>query len=161
MATLAHHLDAEPDADWTFAVAAPDDVRPAGRSDRVLVRLGRRTLQQFDHPAMLAGIRDGRLVRLLVGGSVTSAPARRTGARSVRRVRAQLSAARPGAIPLRAVRCGHRTVELDWGFALLLVPVGVTGLTTAVMFVIGARVRRAADQRREGCGGFVATPARR
>jgi hypothetical protein len=36
------------------------------------VELGRRAAA-FDHPAMLAGIRDGRVVRLLVGRSITSA----------------------------------------------------------------------------------------
>ena len=72
MAMLAHHLDVESGEDWTFAIAAPDDVRRLADATGFWYEWDR-NLNQFDHPAMLAGIRSGRLVRLLVGGSVTSA----------------------------------------------------------------------------------------
>ena len=103
MAMLAHHLDLEEDDDdWTFAVAEPADVRRLARRSGLLVGMGRAIGSSSTIPAMLAGIRGGRLVRLLVGGSMTVGAARRIGARSVGRVRAQLSVARPGAVPLRA-----------------------------------------------------------
>ena len=72
MAMLAHHLDVESDEDWTFAIAAPGDVRRLADATGFWYEWDR-NLNQFDHPAMLVGIRSGRLVRLLVGGSVTSA----------------------------------------------------------------------------------------
>ena len=50
----------------------------------------------------------------------------------------------PGRVRFRCVQYVAATdvLALDWGFVLLLVPVGVTGLTTAVLSVNGARVRR-------------------
>ena len=70
MRGLAAHVGASNDPDWTFAIAAPDEVMKLAEATGFWYDWdeGR---QQFDHPAMLAGIRDGRLVRLLVGGSVT------------------------------------------------------------------------------------------
>jgi hypothetical protein len=103
--------------------------------------------QQYDHPAMLAGIRGGRLVRLLVGGVVS--PGRLD--ELVREVSGEFvpSYPLPGRVRFRCVQYVAATgsVALDWGFALLLVPVGVTGMTTAAMFVIGARVRRMSVRR--------------
>ena len=98
--------------------------------------------QQFDHPAMVAGIRDGRLVRLLVGGVVSSGRLDEL----VREVSGAFVASYPlpGRIRFRCLQFDERTglVSLDWGFALLLVPIAGTGLATLVMFVAGARVRR-------------------
>lgn len=144
MATLAHHLGAASDANWTFAVAAPDHVRRLAVATGFWYNWddGRR---QFDHPAMLAGIRDGRLVRVLVGGTVS--PARLD--ELARDLAGEFVASYPlpGRVRFRCVQFDAATgrVTIDWGFALLLVPLGVTGLTTLVMFAAGARIRRAPD----------------
>ena len=52
------------------AIAAPEDVKKLAEATGFWYEWDE-SRQQFDHPAMLAGIRDGRLARLLVGGSVT------------------------------------------------------------------------------------------
>ena len=61
MRTLAAHVGASDDPDWTFAIAAPEDVRTLSETTGFWYDWDE-ARQQFDHPAMLAGIRDGRLV---------------------------------------------------------------------------------------------------
>jgi cytochrome oxidase Cu insertion factor (SCO1/SenC/PrrC family) len=147
MATLAHHLDVESGEDWTFAIAAPGDVRRLADVTGFWYEWDR-NLNQFDHPAMLAGIRSGRLVRLLIGGSVTSARLDEL----VREVSGVFVPSYP--LPSRArFRCVQfdgttGRVVLDWGFALLLVPVFSTSMATMGLFMVGAR-RRASRCRHE------------
>ena len=141
MAEFAGHFGLDGNPSWTFAVAAPDDVR------RIADAVGfwydwDESRQQFDHPAMLAAARDGRVVRLLVGSMVSSA--------RLDELAREASGQFVGSYPLpnrstfRCVQYDPRTgrLKLDWGFALLLIPVGVMGVTTAVMFSAGAAVRR-------------------
>lgn len=144
MAALAEHVGAARDANWTFAVAEASDV------ERLAKAIGfwydwDETNQQFDHPAMVAGIRDGRLVRLLVGGSISSGRLDEL----VREVSGQFVASYPlpGRVRFRCLQYDAATgrVTLDWGFALLLIPIAGTGMTTLVMFVAGARLRRRAS----------------
>ena len=129
-ASCSASIRATPPADMADARASPRrgarrrlDVRDrragrraaAGRRRSGSGTTGTKTRQQFDHPAMLAGIRDGRLVRLLVGGVVSSGRldelVREVSGEFVR----QLSAARPRAVPLRAVRRGDRTRDARLG----------------------------------------------
>ena len=141
MSALGRHLALHESDNWTLAVGDPHEVR------RLAEAIGfwwdwDDNRQQFDHPAMLAGIREGRLVRLLVGGSVNSARldelTREVSGEFVR------SYPLPGRILFRCVQFDAATgrVTLDWGFALLLVPVAATGIATFVMFAAGARRRR-------------------
>jgi len=141
MSTLAHHHNLDDDSDWVFAVAEPREIRRL--ADAIGFWWGwddRR--QQFDHPAMLAGVRDGRLVRLLVGGSIVSARLdellREVSGEFVR------SYPSPGRVAFRCVRYDAATgrVMLDWGFALLLIPIAVSAIGTLVVFAAGARGRR-------------------
>jgi cytochrome oxidase Cu insertion factor (SCO1/SenC/PrrC family) len=141
MSTLAQHHRLRDSDDWTFAVADPDDVRRLARTvgfwwDWDEAR------RQFDHPAMLAGIRDARLVRLLVGGSITSARLDEL----VRDVSGEFvrSYPLPGRVAFRCVKYDAATgrMTLDWGFALLLVPIAATSVGTFVMFAAGGRTRR-------------------
>jgi protein SCO1/2 len=142
VAMLTHHHEL-PDEDrhWIVAVADPADVRRladavgfwwAWDGDR----------QQFDHPAMLAGIRDGRLRRLLAGGSVSAARLnelmREMSGEFVR------SYPLPDRILFRCFQYDPATgrLTLDWGFAVLLLPVVATTVTTSLMFAAGARMRR-------------------
>ena len=141
MAELARHLGVDRDAGWTFAIAGADDVR------RLAAAVGfwydwDESRQQFDHPAMLAAVRDGRLVRLLVGGTITSGRldelVREASGEFVR------SYPLPGRVRFRCVQYDARTgrASLDWGFLLLLVPVGSVGIGTPILFAAGARARR-------------------
>jgi len=138
---LRQHLALKEHDDWTLAIGDPDDVR------RLAAAIGfwwdwDQSRQQFDHPAMLAGIRDGRVVRLLVGGSVTSARLDEL----VREVSGEFvpSYPLPGRVPFRCVQFDAATgrITLDWGFGLLLVPVFTTSIATFAMFAAGARSRR-------------------
>jgi protein SCO1/2 len=141
MSTLAQHLGLSNSDDWTFAVGEPNDVRRLAETIGFWWKWdeGR---QQFDHPAMLAGIRDGRLVRLLIGGSVT--PARLD--ELVREASGEFvrSYPLPGRVQFRCVQYDPASgrMTLDWGFALLLVPIAATGIGTIAMFAAGARMRR-------------------
>jgi hypothetical protein len=143
MAALAEHVGAERDADWTFAVATPADMRRLAEATGFWYDWDE-ARQQFDHPAMVAGIRNGRLVRLLVGGVVNSGRLDEL----VRDVSGEFVASYPlpGRVRFRCLQFDASTgrVTLDWGFAFLLVPMAGTGLTTLVMFVAGAQVRRRA-----------------
>jgi cytochrome oxidase Cu insertion factor (SCO1/SenC/PrrC family) len=141
MSAFAQHHALSDNDDWTFAVGEPKDVRRLAETMGFWSEWdeGR---QQFDHPAMLAGIRDGRLVRLLVGGSVTSARLDEL----VREVSGEFvrSYPLPGRVPFRCVKYDAATgrMTLDWGFALLLVPIAATSVGTFAMFAAGARSRR-------------------
>ena len=141
MAEFARHFGLDTDPDWTFAVAAPDDVR------RLAAAAGfwydwDESREQFAHPAMLAAVREGRLIRLLVGSSITSARldelVREATGRFVR------SYPLPGRIAFRCVQYDPRTgnASLDWGFSLLLIPAAAVSVATVVMFAAGARMRR-------------------
>jgi hypothetical protein len=133
MRALAGHVDASNDPDWTFAIAAPEDVRKLTEATGFWYEWDE-VRQQFDHPAMVAGIRDGRLVRLLVGGSIGAGRLNEL----AREVSGEFVASYPlpGRVRFRCVQFDPSTgrVTLDWGFALLLVPVAVTAATTLVMF---------------------------
>lgn len=147
LATLRHHLGAsEDEEEWIAAIAAPDDVR------RLADAIGfwwswDEPLQQFDHPAMLAGIRQGRLVRLLSGGAVS--PARLD--ELVREVSGEFvrSYPLPGRVLFRCFQYDPATGRqtLDWGFAILLLPIAATTVATSVLFAAGARRRRGGDRR--------------
>jgi protein SCO1/2 len=141
MSALRQHLALKENDNWTLAVGEPDDVRRLASAIGFWWDWDERR-QQFDHPAMLAGIREGRLVRLLVGGSVTSARLDEL----VREVSGEFipSYPLPGRVPFRCVQFDAATgrMTLDWGFGLLLIPVAATSVTTFVMFAAGARVRR-------------------
>jgi cytochrome oxidase Cu insertion factor (SCO1/SenC/PrrC family) len=138
MKALAAHVGASNDPNWTLAIAAPDDVRRLTEATGFWFEWDH-TRQQFDHPAMLAGIRNGRLVRLLVGGSISSGRLNEL----VREVTGEFVASYPlpGRVRFRCVQFDPATgrVSLDWGFALLLVPVVVTAAATLVMFGVARR----------------------
>jgi len=151
MAELARHLGVDHDDTWTFAVAAPDDVRRLAAAAGFWYDwdAGR---QQFDHPALLAAVRDGRVIRLLVGGAVTSGRLDEL----MREARGEFvpSYPLPGRTRFRCVQYDPRTgrAALDWGFSLLLLPVGTVATATAILFTTGARVRKAAERVAVGIG---------
>jgi cytochrome oxidase Cu insertion factor (SCO1/SenC/PrrC family) len=141
MAALAHHLGLETNEEWTFAIAAPDDVRRLADATGFWYDWDE-PRQQFDHPAMIAAARDGRLVRLLVGGTVS---ARRLDD-LLREADGEFVASYPlpGHVLFRCVQFDARTgaVTLDWGFLLLLVPAFACAAATSAMFAAGRPHRR-------------------
>jgi protein SCO1 len=141
MAALAHHLGAEAKTDWTFAIADSEDIRRLAEATGFWYEWDP-SRQQFDHPAMIVASRSGRLVRLLVGGIVSSSRleylVREAFGEFVR------SYPLPGRVLFRCVQFDATTgqIVLDWGFLLLLLPVAVCTLVTAGVFLAGGRVRR-------------------
>jgi hypothetical protein len=71
MRRTAAHLNVSGRPDWMFAIATPEDIRRVMRAAGFWFTWDA-AHEQFDHPAMLVAIRDGRIVRLLVGGTVTA-----------------------------------------------------------------------------------------
>jgi protein SCO1 len=143
MAMLAHHMElGEGSRDWTFAVAEPADVRRLADAVGFWWDWDERR-QQYDHPALLAAVRQGRLVRLLVGGSMTTARLDEL----VREVSGEFvrSYPLPGRVLFRCVQYNAATgrATLDWGFAILLLPPLATVGATWLLFAAGARARRA------------------
>jgi protein SCO1 len=140
MGAFARHLAADEDPDWTFAIASRSDVQRLADATGFWYDWDE-SRQQFDHPAMIAAARDGRLVRLLVGGVVSS----RRLDDLMREAFGEFvpSYPLPGSVRFRCVQFdpGTGRLTLDWGFLLLLLPVVVSGLVTSVMFVAGSRGR--------------------
>jgi cytochrome oxidase Cu insertion factor (SCO1/SenC/PrrC family) len=142
MAMMAHHMGlGEHGREWTFAVAEPADVHHLSDAVGFWWDWDERR-QQYDHPALLAAVRDGRLVRLLVGGSITTAGlndmVREMSGEFVR------SYPLPGRVSFRCVRynAAMGRMSLDWGFAILLLPPFATVGATWALFAYGARARR-------------------
>ena len=140
MAELARHLGVADDPRWTFAVAALEDVK------RLADAVGfwydwQPSQQQFDHPAMLAAARHGRVVRLLVGAIVS--PARLDELAREASGEFVPSYPLPNRARFRCVQYDSRTgrLSLDWGAAVLLIPLAAITVTTAVMFCAGGAHR--------------------
>jgi cytochrome oxidase Cu insertion factor (SCO1/SenC/PrrC family) len=133
MARTAAHLGVGRGDGWYVGIADPADI------ERVSRALGfwftwDEARQQFDRPAMLAGIRGGRVARLLIGGSIT--PARL--AEVVREARGQFVASYPLPGPAR-FRCfdydpATGSASLSWGTLLLIVPAFVAAAVTVGLF---------------------------
>jgi len=135
MRELADHLELSGKRGWIFAVAAPEDIaRVVKATGFWFVR--EESSQQYDHPAMVIGIREGRLLRFLVGGTV--APVRLN--EVVRELRGEFVPAYPLPRPGKVIfRCAQYDPESgrwrpDWGFLLLLLPGVLTLFGTVWIF---------------------------
>jgi len=97
---------------------------------------------QFDHPAMLVAIRDGRIVRLLVGGTVTAARL----AEVLQETRGQFIASYPlpGNVRFRCFDYDPVTgrATLAWGALLLVVPATIAVAATLMLFARPVNSRR-------------------
>jgi protein SCO1/2 len=121
MAELAEHVGVSGEGAWTFGVASAEDIARVVRATGFWFEWDAAS-RQYDHPAMVIGVRDGRIVRFLVGGTV--APVRLQ--EVIREMRGEFVPAYPLARNV-LFRCfqydpasGRWT--LDWGFLLLLIP---------------------------------------
>ena len=159
MQRTAEHLGVAGRAGWVLGVAAPADV------DRLARALGfwfewDDDRRQFDHPALLAGIREGRVARLLVGGSVNAA---RLG-EVVREARGQFIASYPlpGDVLFRCFDYDPVTgvATPAWGALVLLVPALGTSVATLVLFRRGP-ARRRVDRRGNEHAGITRRAAGR
>lgn len=133
MARLSRSLGVD-SAGWTLAVTSPQAFEELARSVGFWV-VWDESSRQFDHPGVVMGVRDGRLVHLLIGGVVSPA--------SYRLLEAELAGDFIGSYPLpgyeASFRCltyepGAGQVGLDTGILLLFVPGCVTILVTVWIF---------------------------
>ena len=124
---------ASDDPDWTFAVAAPEDVRRLARRPASGTTGTRRGSSSITQPCWPAFATAG-----WYGFSSADRSARHGSSELVREVSGEFVASYPlpGRVRFRCVQFDAATgrVTLDWGFALLLVPMAVTAATTLLMF---------------------------
>jgi protein SCO1 len=138
MEAWARRLQADERTDWVFATGAREDL-PALMDAMGFWSRWDEERQQFDHPAMVVGVKGGRIVRMLVGGAVS--PVR------LQEVVRELRGDFVGAYPLPGkvlVRCfqydpARGRMVVDWGFLLLLLPAGFTLVGTLALFSLARR----------------------
>jgi protein SCO1 len=126
MAALAGHIGVSANSDWIFGTSTPAEIERVAKATGFWFQWDIER-GQFDHPAMLVGVRAGRIARLLVGGVVSPVRLKEV----VDELRGEFVPAYP--LPGRALfRCFQydpavRRFKPDWGFLLLLLP-GCTAL---------------------------------
>jgi protein SCO1/2 len=133
MAVLAKHVGIQNDDGWVFATSHPAEIRWVADAMGFWFRWDE-DRHQFDHPAMLVGVRNGQILRLLIGGTVS--PAR------LREVLDELRGGFVKAYPLpgRVIfRCfqydpATQRYRPDWGFLLLFLPASVAVFATRWVF---------------------------
>jgi protein SCO1/2 len=127
---------------WVVGTAAPDEVRALAEAVGFWWRWDD-ARAQFDHPALVAAVREGRLQRLLVGAEV--GPVRLQEA--VRDAAGAFVAAYPlpGRVLFRCFDYDPSTGRLrpDWGLLVLGVPALAAAAGTLRLFAAGRRHRAA------------------
>lgn len=132
-------LDIPDDGRWMFGTAAPSDI------DRVANAIGfwytrEAGTRQYDHPTLVAAVRRGKIVRVLLGTTVPKARFRELAAEL--RGRFIPFYAKPGERTLfRCLRVSGATqdVRVDWGALILFLPGGAAVMVTALMFRRGRK----------------------
>ena len=126
-----HGLSSKPG--WRLAVTSPGQAREL--ADAIGFWIEPSAGNAFDHPAMLAAVDAGVVVRLLVGATVST--------RRLREVLWELDRVPVPTYPLPSEKIAFRcfgfdpasgTLALDWGLLLLLIPGLVMFLSAAVIF---------------------------
>jgi len=147
MRAQAQALALEHDPRWLFAVASPPDVK------RLADALGfwfRRDLtsEQYDHPTLIVGIVQGRIVRALLGYPISNEDLREL----IWELRGRFVPyyQLPGQLRLRCFEYDGRTgrVRPDWGLLLLLAPGTIAMVIAGTVFTVGARARSGGAARR-------------
>ena len=121
---------------WTFAVTSPEEARALAESIGFWIDPSAwGDSSRLDHPAMLAAIDGGVVVRLLVGATVTP--------RRLREVVWELDRVLVPTYPLPSEKVIFRcfgfdpatgSISLDWGLLLLVLPAAVMFLSAVVIF---------------------------
>ena len=152
MRRTAAHLDVSDRPDWIFGVATPRDIGRAAHAAGFWFTWDA-AREQFDHPAMLVAIREGRIVRLLVGGTVTAARL----AEVLQETRGQFvsSYPLPGNVRFRCFDYDPVTgrATLAWGALLLVVPAMIAISATLMLFARPGHSRR--PPRARGARGAI------
>ncbi|MBV6430183.1 MAG: hypothetical protein IANPNBLG_00287 [Bryobacteraceae bacterium] len=133
MKAAASGIGAGADEDWIFATAAEESVRRLAEATGFWFRWDGEK-RQFDHPAVLLAVKNGRLVRLFAGGRIT--------AESLGSVLRDLDGGFVPSYPLAdktSFRCFQYNAatggySLDWGALLLVLPGTIAFLAALLTF---------------------------
>jgi cytochrome oxidase Cu insertion factor (SCO1/SenC/PrrC family) len=147
MHQTARHLGVGDRPGWIFGTAAPEDIEQLTSAFGFWYAWDA-SRQQFDHPAMVVGIRQGTIARLLVGGAVNAV---RLG-EVVREARGQFVASYPlpGAVRFRCFDYDPATGNATFapGSFLLFAPaVGAVVATSALFTRRRGRARPSSSPR--------------
>jgi protein SCO1/2 len=121
-------------ARWHFGVGEPEAMERLERAVGFWHRRIKGT-NQYDHPAMLAAVKDGRVIRLLVGATVMPVRLREV----VRELKGEPVLAYPlpdARMPFRCFRYDPKTGTWrpDWGLLALLTPPLLTAVFVLYVF---------------------------
>ncbi|MGE0703758.1 MAG: SCO family protein [Vicinamibacterales bacterium] len=130
---MAKDVGIEPDTGWIFGIAPPADIRRLAEATGFWFRWDR-TIAQYDHPSMVVAIDRGRVLRMLVGATVSgsrlSEIVQELGGKFVP------AYALPGRLAFRCFEYDPSTgrYSLDWGLLLLMLPGGFAAMATMLVF---------------------------
>lgn len=142
---MKRRLGVENNPDWIFATTTPQALEKLVTTTGFWYRKVEGT-DQYDHPAMLVGVRNGRIVRLQVAPTLSVA--------MIRAVVRELQGDRVLSYPLPDPRIPFRcfdydsetgAVRMDWGMLVLIVPT-VLGFSLASLLFYNTR-RRSSKRR--------------
>ena len=141
MAAMAAGLDLANHPGWVFATTDPTSIQPLADAIGFEFRWVPER-QQFDHPASLVGIQNGRCARILTGGAVTRARF----AELVTELRGDFVPIYPNTTNV-LFRCFEydpvRGFQFGWGMLVLVAP---TALGFALVLLVFCRRRRPTTQ---------------
>lgn len=138
-----------PNTGWVFGIAPPSDIRRLAEATGFWFRWDP-TTAQYDHPSMVVAVDRGRVLRMLVGATVSgtelSEIVQEFGGKFVP------AYALPGKLAFRCFEYDPTSgrYSLDWGLLLLFLPGGfAVAATMSVFHRASSRVHRDAHVRRE------------
>jgi cytochrome oxidase Cu insertion factor (SCO1/SenC/PrrC family) len=141
MKSVAGELGLQSNSAWIFGVAGPHDMRQLTSAMGYWFRW-EPSSNEYDHPALLAGIKDGRLLRLLAGMDIPSARFREV----TNELRGRFVRAYPLPSNIARFRCfqydANGSLYLDWGALLMFIPATFAIACTACIFGLSRRCRR-------------------
>lgn len=136
-----------PDTGWVFGIAPPSDIRRLAEATGFWFRWDQ-VMEQYDHPSMVVAIDRGRVLRMLVGATVSgtqlSEIVQEFGGKFVP------AYALPGQLAFRCFEYDPTSgrYSLDWGLLLLMLPGGFAVAATMSVFygASSSRVDRSTDE---------------
>jgi protein SCO1/2 len=138
---MADDLGLKLNSAWIFGIASPSDIRRLAEATGIWFRWDE-SVQQYDHPAVVVAIEQGRVVRMLAGATVPVAKLSEV----IQELRGKFvpSYSLPGKVAFRCFEydpnSGHYT--LDWGLLLMILPGTAAILATAwIFFLVPTRSR--------------------
>jgi hypothetical protein len=142
MTSAAKELRLRSNPAWVFGVAAPGDIQRLASAMGYWFRWNAET-DQFDHTALLVGIKDGRLLRLLAGTDVPAVRFREV----ADEIRGRFVRAYPLPSNVARFRCfqydARGRLHLDWGILVMFIPATSAIACTAFIFSLSRRSGRA------------------